>query len=220
MSADGVFPNLHSTAKDRRTGTEYLELLTGWAMLEAALWTSGREQVWIGVGAIAAMAAFNIVSGCTAREQGFSFRANVRAWWMVPAAVVIAGGMLAGGALAGTLHGMSGYRTPALHAFGYAIWAFVQEWMALGFVLVRLERVVSGRWAVAGCTAIFTLAHLPNPVLMAATCVMSATFAVVFRRYRALYPLAFAHALFGLAMAIAVPGWMTHFMRVGMAYFR
>jgi membrane protease YdiL (CAAX protease family) len=219
MGVDGVFPHLHCTATDRRTGNEALELLTGWAMLEAALWTLGREQVWIGLSTIVVMAAFNLASGCTAWEQGFSLRANRRAWWMVPVAVVLAAAIVAGGAVAGTLHGLYGYRAPLWHAAGYMAWAFVQEWMALGFVFVRLERLVP-RYAVLGCAAVFCAAHLPNPVLMAATFLMSAVFAMVFQRYRALYPLAFAHALFGLAVAVAMPRWMTHFMRVGMAYFK
>ena len=219
MGLDGVFPHLHSTASDRRTGSEQLELLTGWAMLEAALWTLGKEQVWLGLGTIAVMAAFNLASGCSAWEQGFSLRTNRRALWMVPVAMVIAAAISETGALAGTLHGLYGFRAPVWHAFGYAVWAFVQEWMALGFVFVRLERIWP-RYAVLGCAAIFCVAHLPNRALMAATFVMSAAFAMLFRRYRALYPLAFAHALFGLALAVAMPGWATHFMRVGMAYFK
>jgi membrane protease YdiL (CAAX protease family) len=218
--SDRVLTAVDSSAPHRRSGNEGLELLTGWAMLEAALWTTGKEQVWLGLAAMATMAAFNYFSACTAWEQGFSLRANRRALWMVPAAIAIGAIMVFAGARGGTLHGWSGYRTPALHAVGYATWAFLQEWMALGFVYVRLERLLSGPYAVLGCAAIFSTAHLPTPVLMAATFVMAALFAWLFRRYRALFPLAFAHALFGLTLSLALPTWVTHFMRVGAAYFR
>src|ERR1700741_946105 len=104
MASDGGFANLYSTERDRRTGYELLELLTGWAMLEAALWTTGREQVWLGLGAMAVMAAFNVASGVSLWEQGFSPRANWKALWLVPMGTLIAGAMLASGAWAGTLH--------------------------------------------------------------------------------------------------------------------
>ena len=61
MGVDGISPTLHSTANDRRTGHEYLELITGWAMLEAALWTTGREQVIIGLLALCARVAFYVL---------------------------------------------------------------------------------------------------------------------------------------------------------------
>ena len=218
--SDRVLTAVDSSVPARRSGNEALELLTGWAMLEVALWTTGKEQVWLGLAAMAVMAAFNFFAGCTAWEQGLSLRANGRALWMVAPAVAIGGIIVFAGARAGTLHGWSGYRTPALHAVGYATWAFLQEWMALGFVYVRLERLLSGPYAVLGCAAIFSTAHLPNPVLMVVTFVMAALFAALFRRYRALFPLAFAHALLGVTLSLAMPTWMTHFMRVGAAYFR
>jgi len=214
---DRVFTALET---DRSTGYESLELLTGWAMLEAALWTLGKEQILLGVAAIIVMGAFNYVAGCTAWEQGFNVRANRQALWMAPLALGVAGAMIAIGSVAGTLHAMNSFRTPLAHSIGYATWAFVQEWMALGFVLVRLERLMRPAYAVIGCAVMFSMAHLPNPMLMAATFVMSCVFAAIFRRYRALYPLAFAHALFGLSLALATPGRATHFMRVGAAYFR
>jgi membrane protease YdiL (CAAX protease family) len=166
------------------------------------------------------MVAFNLVSGVSKWEQGFSPRANWKALWLMPPAIIIAAAMLATAAWAGTLHPLLGYRTPALHAFGYVSWAFLQEWMALGFVLVRLERMLSPRYAVLACAVIFSVAHIPNPMLMASTFAMAATFAFLFRRYRALFPMAFAHALLGLTLALALPGHLTHFMRVGAGYFR
>jgi len=92
--------------------------------------------------------------------------------------------------------------------------------MSLGFVFVRLERVLPQRYALPLCAAIFSLVHFPNLTLMAVTFAMSVAFTLLFRRTRALYPLAFAHALFGLSVALAIPASVTHAMRVGAAYFR
>src|SRR5690242_8326488 len=120
--SDRVLTAADSSVPARRSGNEALELLTGWAMLEVALWTTGKEQVWLGLAAMAVMAAFNFFAGCTAWEQGFSLRTNRRALWMVAPAVAVGGIIVFAGSRAGTLHGWSGYRTPALHAVGYATW--------------------------------------------------------------------------------------------------
>ena len=41
----------------------------------------------------------------------------------------------------------------------------------------------------------------------------------VFLRLRNLYPLAMAHAIFGISIAITIPGPVVHNMRVGLGYF-
>jgi membrane protease YdiL (CAAX protease family) len=166
------------------------------------------------------MGAFNYASNVSATEQGFSAGANRRGLWVVAVAVVLSAGMIVAGAIAGTVHPLYGIRTPFWHALGYTVWALGQEWMSLGFVLVRLERMMEGRFAVLGCALIFSLAHVPNTVLMATTFVMCGVFALVFRRYRALYPLTVSHALLGMSLALSVPPPALHFMRVGAAYFR
>jgi len=43
---------------------------------------------------------------------------------------------------------------------------------------------------------------------------------LVFLRYRNLYPLAIAHAIFGISIAITVPGPVVRNMRVGLGYLR
>jgi hypothetical protein len=43
---------------------------------------------------------------------------------------------------------------------------------------------------------------------------------VVFLRYRNLYPLALAHAILGITVAITIPGPMMHNMRVGLGYLK
>ena len=65
---------------------------------------------------------------------------------------------------------------------------------------------------------VFFLAHLPNPVLLLVTAIAAPIFIELFRRYRNLYPLAIAHALVGLALAVALPDGVTHQMKVGSGY--
>jgi membrane protease YdiL (CAAX protease family) len=67
---------------------------------------------------------------------------------------------------------------------------------------------------------LFGFAHIPNPVLMAATLGMGFAFSELFRRYRNVYPLAIAHAALGLALAVTFPESVIGRMRVGIAWLK
>jgi membrane protease YdiL (CAAX protease family) len=73
--------------------------------------------------------------------------------------------------------------------------------------------------AIIGTTVMFSLAHVPNAVLVPATAIMGLGFVWLFSRYRNIYPLAIAHAVLGIVLAISLPEHTTHFMRVGAAMF-
>jgi membrane protease YdiL (CAAX protease family) len=65
---------------------------------------------------------------------------------------------------------------------------------------------------------IFAAAHLPNPILTPITFLWGFAACLVFLRYRNLYPLALAHAILGITLAITIPGPVIHNMRVGLGY--
>jgi membrane protease YdiL (CAAX protease family) len=85
---------------------------------------------------------------------------------------------------------------------------------------VNLEDLLGDSQRALWCTtALFFLAHVPNPVLMAGTLAAALFFVSLFRRYRNIYPLGIAHALLGLSLAVTVPdAWLRH-MRVGISYW-
>jgi membrane protease YdiL (CAAX protease family) len=135
--------------------------------------------------------------------------------------VVIAVGMGAVAALLGTLHGLFGVRAPLLHASTYLLWSLVQQYIQQSFFFVRIEKFTSKGGLASFLTAfLFGLAHLPNPVLTAVTFTGGWVLSELFRRYRSLYPLAVAHGLIGLAIAVCVPDHIHHHMRVGLGYLR
>ncbi len=102
---------------------------------------------------------------------------------------------------------------------GYAIWAFVQQFLMMDFFLLRMLRVLRRpAYAVLATAGIFTLAHLPNPVLTPLTLLWGLIGCWHFLRYRNLYPLALAHAILGITLAVTLPGYITHNMRVGLGY--
>ena len=65
---------------------------------------------------------------------------------------------------------------------------------------------------------LFSAAHLPNPLLTPVTLLWGFAACLLFLRYRNLYPLALAHAILGIAIAITIPGPVDHNMRVGLGY--
>jgi hypothetical protein len=88
---------------------------------------------------------------------------------------------------------------------GYPVWGFAQEYALLGFVNNRLEDGMGGYenllpWVNA---LLFSLAHLPNPILMTATFAAGMASTLIFRRHRHLVPIALGHALVGTGISLA-----------------
>jgi membrane protease YdiL (CAAX protease family) len=198
---------------------DLLELAVGYGLILLALWTPLPWQRWFDWVALAWVLIVSALSfdGLTAnglRERGF-----LRSLWVVGAALALAAGAIA---LSARLHTLRAPRYPAffIHRYwAYAVWAFLQEFLLLDFFLRRLLRLLRSRTvAVAVTAALFALAHLPNPILMPVTLVWGAIACALFLRYRNLYTLGLAHAIFGICIAVTVPAQADHNMRVGLGY--
>jgi hypothetical protein len=103
--------------------------------------------------------------------------------------------------------------------WAYALWAGAQQFLLQCFFLLRLLRVFgSPKRAALAAAGLFTAAHLPNPLLASITLLWGVASCLLFLRYRNLYPLAMAHAILGVTIAITIPGPVDHNMRVGLGY--
>jgi membrane protease YdiL (CAAX protease family) len=198
-----------------------LELAVGYALITATIWTANPTQrvlFWISAAWFFSSAVFAALRG----ERLGLKRPPLRMAVVTIALVILIGvGMAAIAAAAGTLRGLFGVRAPLLHASGYLLWALVQQYIQQSFFFARIEQLTSNGWVAAFWTAVlFGLAHLPNPVLVPVTFIGGWILTELFRRYRSLYPLAIAHGLIGLAIAISVPDHIHHHMRVGLGYLR
>jgi len=105
-------------------------------------------------------------------------------------------------------------------AWGYVIWALLQEFMLQSFFFNRFEELYGSSAAVWIASTLFASAHLPSPVLTTATLIGALFFCEMFRRYRSIYPLAIVHAMLGLTIALLTPDSLLHHMRVGIGYLR
>jgi membrane protease YdiL (CAAX protease family) len=185
-----------------------------------ALWTSGATQnLVIGI-AVLWMAICAHRSWRTVRDWGLSGAGFRESAWVVLVTMLIAGALLATASLLHTLHLVVRGHSPATSIATYTAWALLQQFILLNIFLARLLRIFQSRVAAVVATgALFAIAHIPNPLLIAITLTWGSVSGVLFLRYRNLYVLALAHAIVGLTLGITVPDAVQHQMRVGIGYW-
>ena len=195
------------------------ELALAYILILATIWTSGRaQQVLLFTSAIWIVATTLLLRD-KLKFDGLTPLGLERSWWIVAVAAVMAAAAVAMSAQLGTLHLPLGFERQAWRAWGYITFAFVQQFILQDYFLLRLQHLTAkARLAVAIAAVLFSLAHLPNPLLTFATLVSGCIACLLFLRYRDLYALGFAHALLGLTLAFTVPNSVHHRMRVGLGY--
>ena len=209
------------TGSGRKQGRRraLLEAGGGYLLILVVLWTPRPWQrivywlpvVWI---AVASWLSFSSAAAWGLRTANF-----FRSLWIAGVAAVLCGITVAVALHLHTLHAPPGVLAFTKSYIGYALWAFVQQFLMMDFFLQRALRLLPRpAHAVLVTAGIFTLAHLPNPVLTPLTLLWGLIGCWHFLRYRNLYPLALAHAMLGITIAVAVPGHITHSMRVGLGY--
>jgi hypothetical protein len=222
------------------------ELAIGYLLILVVIWTPRPWQRVLWLVAVAGIAVITCLSikGSTGkgsagkgsagstreafRDLGLRKENFLRSLWVVGVALVLASVALV---LAVDRSTLELPVSPTTHEggllvffrtfWGYALWTFVQQFLLQGFFLLRLLRLMPGpRSAAFAAAFLFALAHLPNPVLAPLTLVWGFASCLVFLRYRNLYPLAIAHAIFGITIAITIPSPIVRNMRVGLGYLR
>lgn len=190
--------------------------------LEGALWS---PPAWRGRWSLAAAAliAGSLIADLARgrlhlRDLGIGVRGVGRGWWIPVAAAVLAGAIVFTGWRAETLHGLFGPAAAPIHIAGYAAWTVVQEFIAQSFFFLQMVRVLKPRRAIAVNGLLFGLAHWPNPVLVPVTLAGGWFLTACFARIRNIYPLAVAHTLVALSIAVSVPDHVHRHLRVGLGY--
>jgi membrane protease YdiL (CAAX protease family) len=187
--------------------------------IECALWTQGRTQVCCFVAAFVSIVVCVLLSRPRVKDLGIGMKGMIGASVSIPIALAAAFlGVLFAWQI-GTLRGLFGSQTPLWHALLYAVWAFEQQFILNSFFYRRFEHLFGDTIvSMLSAALLFSLVHLPNPVLVPATFIGGMFFISVFRRWRNIYPLAIAHAILGLTLAVTFPDhWLRH-MRVGLAF--
>jgi hypothetical protein len=210
--------NSVATGRKRR---DLLELGAGYGLILLVIWTPRPLQTVLSYVAIAALAAIFWRSFESWADMGLRGANFLRSLWVVGVALMLAGVAVLVAIRLHTLHVPDGPALFLKRYLGYILWSFVQQILLLDFFLLRLLRLMPRRTsAVAATAGIFAMAHLPNPILAPLTLLWGLGACLIFLRYRNLYPLAMAHAILGICIAITVPGSASHNMRVGLGYLQ
>jgi membrane protease YdiL (CAAX protease family) len=221
VAAEAASAGLVSTNQPRSAQRDLLELVVGYTLIMATIWTANPTQrvlYWL--------AFVWIVATTWARRDGWTAlglgrKGLLESLWIVGVALVLSAGAIFIAWRTHTLHRLHGPTPIFLHGWRYIVWSTMQQFLLQGYFLLRLLRLLPGKVApIIVATGIFALAHLPNPILTPVTLVWGAISCVLFLRYRNIYTLGLAHGMMGLCLAVTVPNSLHHHMRVGLGYLR
>ena len=208
-----------NSAAGRSKRRALIEIAIAYGLIMLVIWTPHPWQTLLWWVAVAAVVIITCISFDGLKAMGLRTANFFRSLWVVGMALAIA---VAAALLATRLHTLRLPGSPLLFIkmyWAYALWSGVQQFLLQCFFLARLLRVFPRpRQAAVAAASLFALAHLPSPILASATIVWGIASCLIFLRYRNLYPLAIAHAIFGIAIAITIPGRVDHNMRVGLGY--
>jgi membrane protease YdiL (CAAX protease family) len=222
-----------STAATHTRKRALIELALAYALILAVIWSPRPWQRILWILAVGSVAAMTVRSWEGGQSVGLRSKNFLRSLWvpLVALAFAVAAVMLAVHLQSLRLPypfptSMAQTNSPFGHTllfvktfWGYALWTFVQQFLLQGFFLLRMLQIIpSPKTAAFAAATLFALAHIPNPVLAIATLLWGFAACVIFLRYRNLYPLAIAHAIFGVTLAITVPPPLIRNMRVGLGY--
>lgn len=200
-------------------GRDLAELVVSYGLILLVLWTPRPAQRWLYFLTLAWIVFTTIRSFPGWRPLGFCFAGLLRSLWVVGAAALVAAGAAMVASRLHTLHSPSGLAQWIKIFLGYVVWSLVQQYLLQGYFLLRLVRLLPrpGLAAIAAAV-IFAVAHLPNPILTPVTLLWGLVACLVFLRFRNIYPLAVAHAMLGICIAVTIPAPVSHHMRVGLGY--
>jgi membrane protease YdiL (CAAX protease family) len=208
-------PEPHTLSKRRAL----LELALGYGLILLVLWTPRPWQRPLYILATLVIAAIFCIGYTNAKSMGLRTENFFRSLWIVGIALLISAAAIGLAINFQTLHPVHGPIAFFKRYWGYALWSFVQQLLLQDFFLRRLRLLLpSAGLAVVAAAAIFSIAHIPSPVLTLVTFFMGLAACLLFLRYRNLYPLAMAHAILGITIAITLPNSIIHNMRVGLGY--
>lgn len=196
------------------------QLTIGYLLILITVWTPNplqRALFWV---SFAVVVGFCLEGRLRGDPLALGFKGFLRSTWAVAIALLLSITVIEIAIRLNTIHYFFGHTIFGPHAWGYLIWATLQQFILQVFFLSRLLRLVPQRtMAVLIAAVMFSLAHVPNPLLVSATLLWGIVACALFLRYRNLYTVGIIHFLLGVTLAVAVPSDIHHNMRVGLGYY-
>jgi hypothetical protein len=221
VAVEAVSAGLTIANQARSAQRDLLELAVGYGLVLATIWTPNPTQrilYWL---------AFAWIIGTTwARREswtalGLGRKGLLQSLWIIGAALLLSALAIFIAWKTHRLHRLHGPLPVPLHGWAYIVWSLMQQFLLQSYFLLRLLRLLPGKVApILIAAGIFSLAHLPNPILTPITLLWGIIACILFLRYRNIYALGVAHGIMGLCVAVTVPNSLHHHMRVGLGYLR
>ena len=198
-----------------------MEVGVTFTLILVTLWVPRPAQGWLSLATLLWIVGSTLLS----RENRAAVVVGVggfrRSLWVMATALGLATLEILVARHEQTLHAPFANHVAEYRIWGYVVWSFVQQFILQDYFLLRFLRLFrKPSWAIVMSASLFAIAHIPNPVLTVATMLWGLIACSLFLRYRDLYSLGFAHAVFGLSLAICIPAAVHHNMRVGLGYLR
>lgn len=190
------------------------ELTISFGAILVVLWLPTRQQLIFGPIALLVPLLVVLLRRPALSELGLHWHGMISSLWILPVAAL---GILLARA-AGTFHDL--HQADLYHVGGYVLWTIYQQFLLQDYFMPRLTRVLASDAAIAFAAVLFATAHLPNVALTVATLVWGAISCTLFRRYRSLVVLGVTQGLLGLCLAVCIPDFYLHHMRVGLGYWQ
>ena len=209
------------TLSNKRASIELIILVV---LIEVIMWiVPVAPHPRLAYGVIAAMIALQLCysfvrDGVGARELGLRFDNLLRALksLAIPLAVFVLVVIFLGFEFGAPRFGKKFF---SMLLFVPA-WALLQQYMLLAFAGRRIRFIAGeGRRGTIATAALFSLLHLPNPVLTIACAAGGYLWAREYQREPNLFANALTHAIASAFLANSLPGWMLKNMVVGYSYF-
>lgn len=211
--------NIGNSVAFRGRRRDTIEIAIAYGLILAAIWTPRFLQLLLWCAVAAFVAAVTFLSPDGPESMGLRAAHPVRSFWIVGVALAISAVAVAYAIEWNTLRLPGGPILFIQHFWGYTLWAATQQFLLQCFLLSRLLRLLpDSRLAAVAAAIMFAFAHLPNPILTPVTLICGLAACLLFLRCRNIYPLAMAHAILGISIAITIPGPVDHNMRIGLDY--
>jgi hypothetical protein len=221
VATEATLAGLTRTNQPRSAQRDLLELAVAYVLIMATVWTANPAQrvlYWL---AFAWIIATSWVSREGWTALGLGRKGLLPSLWIAGVALLLSGFAIYIAWRTHSLHRLHGPTPLLAHGWAYIVWSLMQQFLLQSYFLLRLLRLLPGKAApVIVAAGIFSLAHLPNPILTPITLLWGVIACMLFLRYRNIYGLGLAHGIMGLCVAVTVPNSLHHHMRVGLGYLR
>lgn len=202
---------------------EIVSVITSCLIAEWVIIALAGEASWLGIIPIFLAVGLMLLShkqrNETARDVGFRFDNFLAAGrllilpTLIAMALIVLGSWLASGP-------EFSLRPTRPRLFLVPIWALFQQYALQGFINRRAQIVFGpGLKSSMVVALLFSLVHLPSPLLGILALVGGFVWASIYQRQPNLFALAISHAATSLTLSLTIPANVSDTLRIGFKYF-